>query len=221
MRVSVAIPYRAKCEYRNMSLPHVVAAYEGLGLPVEVVDTEHEEFNRSAARNAAVRKAGDGVVVIADSDILPNEAALRSAIEAAEKGGMHLAYDYYRALIRESTLRYYRAGTDPNKLPMAYDGRDCTAGIIVIRCDEWWRAGGMDERFWKWGWEDTAFAVACETLLGGKHQYHAGTVNHLWHPSEVRVHAPSYLQNKKLYQRYEACVGDQDAMRSLTEEWKS
>jgi len=215
VNVTVAIPYREKCPYRAQSLPFVIDAYKALGHDAIVVDSPHDEFNRAAARNEAVRRAQDGIVVISDSDILPDAAARSSAVSGARYGGMHLAYDYYRALLWGSTKRYYRGGVDPNKLPMAYDARDCTAGIIVIRCDEWWRAGGMDERFYRWGWEDTAFATAAETILGQPRRYHKGTVNHLWHPSEVRIHQPSYQANKALYEQYEVCAGNPDAMREL------
>lgn len=220
MRVTVAIPYREKCKYRARSLPYVMQAYRDLGYEPILVDTDHKEFNRAAARNECARQAGDGVVVIADSDILPNRDALESAVVGAKSGGLHLAYDYYRALTQESSERYYREGGDPSDWPIDYDGRKCTAGIMVMTVDEWWKAGGMDERFFKWGWEDTAFAYACESLLGRKHTYHKGTVNHLWHISEVRVHSASYLTNKKLCNRYMSAKRKPDVMRGITEEWK-
>lgn len=214
--MKITFPFRPRCEWRKKTFPLVQQAYRDILPAVEqiTVDTDHEVFNRAAARNKCVRMAGDGVVVIADADILPNREALLSAIEAAKDGGMHLGYDYYRALMRESTERLLLRGGDPDTLPISHDSTDSTAGIIVIRADEWWKAGGMDERFHGWGAEDTAFACQARTLLGPL-TWHKGVVNHLWHPSEVRVKSHQYQRNMALLREYEKCEGDPDAIQTL------
>ncbi|MEL4071734.1 galactosyltransferase-related protein [Ochrobactrum sp. GPK 3] len=206
MKTTVVIPYRPSCDYRAMSMPAVKAAYEVAlpGVEVKLISTQERIFNRAAARNAGVAYAKEGVVVIADSDILPNKRALLSAVAAATEGGFHLAYDQYRNLIWESTRRFYRTpDADLSALPAAFECTDSTAGIIVIRVDEWERAGGMDERFIGWGFEDTAFACQVRTFLGPINR-HEGVVNHLWHPSAVRVQSEQYQRNKALYERYAA-----------------
>lgn len=220
--VTVAFIYRAGCEWREKSKAVVEQRYREI-LPdakFVIADSGHEVFNRAASRNKAVKLAESGIVVIADTDILPNPDSLKSAIEGAKNGGMHLGYDYYRALIKEATERYYLRKCDADRLQKSHDSRESTCGIVVIRCDEWWRAGGMDERFNGWGWEDTAFACAVKTMLGD-HTYHKGTVNHLWHPSAVRVHSDQYQANKALCERYMRANGDIGAMMELINESSS
>lgn len=216
MNVTITYPFRPRCEWRAKTFPLVQRAYSDILPSVKqiTVDTAHQVFNRAAARNECVKRAGDGVVVIADADIIPNREALLSAIAAARAGGFHLGYDYYRALMRESTERLLARGGDPSKLPVSHDSTDSTAGIIVIRTDEWWRAGGMDERFYGWGWEDSAFACQVRTFLGPL-TWHKGTVHHLWHPSEVRVKSESYQKNKQLYEKYAAAEGNPPAMAAI------
>lgn len=203
MRVSIMIPYReGGCEWRKKALPHVVDAYRRAlpDVPIEQVDDlPAERFSRARARNMAVEKAGDGIVVLADADILPCGRALLAAVKAARRGGMHLPYDYYRSLNRASTLKFYaNTNLDPVSLPMDYDSYTSTAGIIVIRCDEWHRAGGMDERIRGWGWEDTAFACAARVMLGEVTR-HKGTINHLWHPFAGEIGSEEYKRNKSFY----------------------
>lgn len=222
MQVTVAFPWRdGRCQWRRLSFPHVRQAYAEI-LPEArqiVADSGHQIFNRAATRNEGVRQAGNGVVVLADTDILPDRDGLLSAIEAARQGGFHIGFTLYRALRQVSTQAYYARRTDPARLPHSHTADDCTAGLIVIRTDEWWRAGGMDERFSGWGWEDSAFACAVRTILGPI-QRHAGTANHLWHPTECKPRSECYQMNKRLYERYAAAEGDRMAMQSLIEERK-
>lgn len=222
MQVTIAFPWRdGRCQWRRLSFPHVRRAYAEV-LPEArqiVVDSGYQVFNRAAARNEGVRQAGNGVVVLADTDILPDRDGLLNAIQAARQGGFHLGFTLYRALRQVSTQAYYARRTDPARLPHSHTADDCTAGMIVIRADEWWRAGGMDEGFSGWGWEDSAFACAVRTMLGPIRR-HSGTANHLWHPTECKPRSEQYLINKRLYERYAAADGDSDAMQSLIEERK-
>ena len=220
MRVTVAFPWRdGRCQWRRLSFPHVRRAYAEI-LPEArqiVVDSRHESFNRAASRNEGVRQAENGIVVLADADILPDRTALLSAIQSAEQGGFHLGYSLYRALRQVSTQAYYARQRDLAKLPHSHTADDCTAGLIVIRTDAWWLAGGMDERFSGWGFEDSAFACAVRTMIGPI-QRHDGTVNHLWHPTACKPMSEQYQINKRLYERYAAAEGDKSAMQELIEE---
>ena len=218
--MTVAFPWRAgRCQWRKLSYPHVRRVYAEI-LPHArqvAVDSGHDIFNRAASRNAGVLEAGDGVVVLADTDILPDREGLLSAIASAERGGFHLGFTLYRALRQVSTQAYYSGRRDVARLPHSHTADDCTAGIIVIRVDEWWRAGGMDERFNAWGFEDSAFACAARTMLGPIRR-HAGAVHHLWHPTECKPRSDSYQVNKRLYERYAAADGDLQAMQQLISE---
>lgn len=227
-KLTIAFPFRAGCEFREKSFPFVMQAYQDIVPYADfiTVDSGDTPFNRAATRNRCVQRAESGVVVIADADILPDAAALLESITAArDEGGLHLGYDYYRALMKESTQRFYYDRTnpsrhdkrDPSLLPMAFDSTTSTCGIVVMRCDQWFLAGGMDERFTGWGFEDTAFAIAVETMIGPLTNHH-GTVNHLWHPSACNLASEQYKLNEALCARYAAAKGNVKKMQELINE---
>lgn len=223
MKTTVMIPFKSDCPWRKNAVEYVYKAYKAIALEhgnmeVRVASDDSKDYSRAAMRNKAVEWSDNGVVVLADADILPNPIPLLSAIRCAQKGGMHLPYNYYRALSKDSTSLYYANNyLDVNSLPMAYDSYDSTAGIIVIRKDQWWKAGGMDERITGWGWEDTAFYAAAETMLGPVKR-HKGTINHLWHPFAGEIGSEGYLKNKAIYERYEAAKTPRQLEEILNED---
>lgn len=95
-----------------------------------------------------------------------------------------------------------------------HDHEGATGGVIVIRVDAWWRAGGMDERFQGWGHEDAAFRLAADTLLGPTVR-HPGAIHHLWHAREWNLGSPEFRANAAHMERYTEAGGDQEAMLAL------
>jgi hypothetical protein len=78
----------------------------------------------------------------------------------------------------------------------------------------WWRHGGQDQRFRGWGFEDAAWYLAHETLLGEAPRRHPGHVYALHHTAEVRE-GPQYDANAALMERYRAAATSAEAMRTL------
>lgn len=215
-RVTVAIPYRGGQVDRELAFDYT-RDYLGKLLPTAdhiVVDTDHKPFNRAAARNAAVRQAGSGIVIVCDADSIPERDAIEAAIEAASDGCLHLPYTVFQGLSREHTLRVLM-----QDYPLAGGKVDLVStwsvgGCIVIDHDAYFDAGGQDEGFVGWGGEDVAFFHACETLLG-PHTRHDGTLFGLWHPSEMNKRSPQYRKMAQRQNRYRAARGNPDAMREL------
>lgn len=215
MKVTIAFPHRAgNCPFRKKAFPYVQSAFKRLFPDAEqiIVDSGHTYFNVAASRNLAVKQAGSGIVVIADSDMLPSEQGIRSAVNAAAHGGVHLPFTRYRALSHASTARFYLRKLDPHNLASEYESTESVAGCIVVRADVWDDLGGMDERFEHWGWEDNAFSYVVESLLGGMIR-HEGITNHLFHPNLCRPKSESYLKNKALSEEYKRLIDDPVAMR--------
>jgi hypothetical protein len=186
-------------------------------LEVTTIDTDDQPFVLAACRNKAMRDAADDtVVVIGDADTLPEPAPLRAAIEAARYSDrVHLPYDEYRWLGRPGSAQF-DAG-----VPLV----DCEYELVLGACSgvyvatprTWAAHGGQDENFRGWGFEDAAWFLAHETLLGGPPVRHSGRVYALHHTGEVRAGA-QYDLNAARMERYRQAAGDPTAMAQLVAE---
>lgn len=221
MSVAVVIPWRPGTHERNAHHEYVRAHLEAL-LPDAIhldVDSGHQPFSRAGSRNEGVRQAqaaGADVVVLCDADTLPEPEPLHAAIEAATDGVLHLPYSWYRGLSRDGTQAYL-AGTPAADCSTDLAHEWATGGVLVIQPDTWWQAGGMDERFTGWGFEDAAYRIAADALLGPTIR-HNGTITHLWHPQESDLGSPQHVTNGQLCQRYVDATGKPDALRALIAE---
>jgi hypothetical protein len=219
MNVTVAIPYRGGQVDREVAFAYTRAYLEKL-LPAArllVVDTDHEPFNRSAARNEAVRQAGSGIVVVCDADSMPEPEPLHEAIAAAADGVLHLPYTIFTGLTREQTLQVLLQGSDLRTgAPLALLTTNSVGGCLVIDHDAYWDAGGQDEGFHGWGGEDVAFRFACDALLG-ETQRHTGVLYGLWHPSEMDRNSRQYKVNIARQHRYRGARRSATMMRRLIE----
>ncbi|MFI1485766.1 glycosyltransferase family 2 protein [Streptomyces sp. NPDC020747] len=221
MTVAVVIPWRPGTPERNAHHEHVRAHLQQL-LPDAIhldVDSGHTPFSRAGSRNEGVRQAqaaGADVVVICDADTLPEAEPLHAAIEAADDGRLHLPYTWYQGLSRPGTLAYL-AGVPAADCATDLAHEWATGGVLVIRPASWWAAGGMDERFVAYGFEDAAYRIAADALLGPT-VAHQGAITHLWHPSEVGHGSPQHIANGQLCQRYVDATDNPDAIRALIAE---
>ncbi|MGC5224801.1 hypothetical protein ACPW96_19720 [Micromonospora sp. DT81.3] len=181
------------------------------------VDTDDDVFVLAACRNLGVGGAGlDEVVVINDADTLPEPAALRAAVAAAATSGrVHLPFTEYRWLGAEGTAQL-RAGTAAEECTFDLVRGACS-GVYVTTPRTWAAHGGQDERFRGWGFEDAAWYLAHQTLLGEPPIRHDGRVYAMHHVAEVRA-GTRYDANAALMDRYRAAAGDVDAMAQLVAE---
>ena len=121
----------------------------------------------AACRNLGVGGAElDDVVVVNDADTLPSRRpCARRSLPPRTSGRVHLPYTEYRWLGAEGTAQL-RAGARP---PRTARSTSCAApapGVYVTTPRTWAAHGGQDERFRGWGFEDAAWYLAHETLLG-------------------------------------------------------
>ncbi|MFG6403737.1 MULTISPECIES: hypothetical protein [unclassified Microbacterium] len=214
----VVLPWRPAAS-RIPAFDRVIAWYaEQLPeLEVRTVDTDDDPFVLAACRNKAMRDAADDtVVVVGDADTLPEPAPLRAAIAAARfSDRVHLPYDEYRWLGREGSAQFAAGAALP----------DCTFELVLGACSgvyvatprTWAAHGGQDENFRGWGFEDAAWFLAHETLLGGPPVRHSGRVYALHHAGEVRAGA-RYEANAARMALYRLAAGDPAAMSQLVGE---
>ena len=212
----VVIPWRPQPS-RLAALAAVTSWYgENLeGADIRLVDCDDPVFNLSQARNIGIAGVDDPdeVVVIGDADTLPERGALLAAIDgAADSGRVHLPYDEYRWLGASGTAQF-AAGT-PLDLCDFELVRGACSGVYVTTPRTWASHGGQDERFRGWGFEDAAWYVAHETLLGEAPRRHPGAVYALHHETQLRE-GPQYDLNAALMDRYTASAESRDAMAQL------
>ncbi len=209
---TVLIPWRPQPS-RMEAFDAVIAWYrENLPeLELRTIDTDDAVFNLSRCRNRGIADMHDDeVVVINDADTLPERAPLIAAIEAAAHSSLvQLPYTDYRWLGPEGTAELV-AGTPPRDCEFELVDGACS-GIYVTTPRTWWSHGGQDERFRGWGFEDAAWYVAHETLLGEPPQRHPGAVYALAHELEARE-GPGFEANARLMQRYRDAAGSSEAM---------
>jgi hypothetical protein len=179
------------------------------------IDSPDEVFNLARCRNLGMKTITDphDVVVINDADTVPELAPLLAAISAAATSGLvHLPYNEYRWLGAEGTAQY-AAGVEAGVCDFTLVRGACS-GVYVTTPATWWSHGGQDERFRGWGFEDAAWNVAHETLLGAPPQRHEGRVFALHHEPQLRE-GPQYDANAELMALYRSATADPDAMRQF------
>jgi hypothetical protein len=193
---------------------------EQIGWPIFEGDAPHDVFNRSAAINAAARKAGEwDVALIADADTVQQVSAAHEAAEIAGDG-LVIPWTHRIKLSAEGTEKLARHGTGA-VTDWDRDKRDTTrpwggGATVVVSRTTFEAVGGFDENFRGYGNEDLAFRAAVETLVGPT-QRTAGLVWHLHHRPVPRVGTvlAATRENQTRWNLYRAANGKPDAMREL------
>lgn len=229
MKVSVLMPYASAGPDRDRAAEWLWGRWGCcfpdwellLGSPDEVGDPGR--FNRPLAINRAAARASGDVYVIADADTAFHPA---DVLAAAQSGSYVLPGRYVR-LDQPTTDRWLRDLPDSDAPPGWHAGIEeewpaNVSGIVVLPREAFEAAGGFDERFKGWGWDDGAFHAAVETMWG-----HAvrppSDVNvawHLWHPRprEHSVWGPWAAEQRQLGQRFIDAAGDKATMAALLAE---
>jgi len=182
---------------------------------VEGVESGSGLFNRCEALNRAAEVAGDwDVAVVADGDSVTSPVQSAAAVGwAASTGRLVYAFDEFLYLSRYMTENILRGYGGAWESGVEWTLANTQSSQVVVRRSLWDEVGGFDEGFDGWGYEDVAFASACETL-GGNAVRVPGPVWHLWHPpSTDPTHAR--LANLNRLNLYLEAHGDRTGMESL------
>lgn len=193
MTVSVIVPYRPGDEHRER-LWDWCRAWWATWFPdyqVIVADTDHDDFNRGAARNRAARHATGEILIVADADTIAHPPAIAAGVAAVEDNQAPWVIPYeqerYYNLSESATRRRLQFPPDaacPIGEPWDEDDWEhkitSWAGCLIVRREAYWYAGGYPE-FRTWGYEDDCFRAALDQLTGTHHRMD-GFALHLWHP---------------------------------------
>lgn len=209
IRVTVCIPWR-EGPGRLEAFLAVTAWYRARGYEYIACDSDSEQpFNLSQARNTAVnaaRRVGADIVVVGDADTVPDEWALRRAIET-NTGEVTYPFDKYVYLKPVD-----HPATDHLELmevDREYPGS--VGGLFVTTPETYWSVGGMDEEFRQWGYEDRAFYYAAQTL--GRIARVNGSVYAFGHDAERDM--SSQNPGKHRVALYHFARSNPDVMREL------
>ena len=192
----IVVPWRddgaraRACEYVCRQLRSMLP---GAGLVL--CDSGHDTFNRSASRNLGVKLAGqDEIIVVCDADTLPDPHGLELALPAATHGGLHYPFSVVNYLTEAGTDLILRDGSVPDPARIEFSLPSAHGGCFVLRADQYCQAGGFDERFTGWGFEDNAWYAIVRDRIG-KPEHHDGVAWHLWHPHDRYAGTPEQTRN--------------------------
>lgn len=224
MKAVILVPRRRDHGYRDQVWTWVRAWWEANLPELPVFEGHHEKglFNRSAACNAAAAAATEAgpwdVALIIDADVICDPARVREAIELAFSEGNRMVLPFSRRHnLNPVGTRRIMAGEQGSWVRfVAKTYTQMCSSCVAVPRQLWDEVGGFDERFSGWGFEDNAFAAACETF-GADMTKIEGELWHLFHPTapEGKVGSPSFRANRSRADAYHAAIGKPDAMRAL------
>lgn len=186
MRVAVLVPRRGDSGWRDHLWEFCRAWWleRHPDWPIYEGASPAGPFQRSAACNDAARQAGAwDVGIVLDTDVILNPEAVTEAVAlSADTGRMVLPHNERVDLSRWGTQRVLDGERGPWRTPkmVAHVWTPSDSSCVVVPRALWGEVGGFDERFVGWGYEDTAFRIACERAAGPAIVLEQ-EVFHLWH----------------------------------------
>lgn len=215
MRVVILVPRRNDNGHRDKLWAFCRKWWGDHHEPMTIYEGHHNDgpFNRSAGINTASDAADADcrwdVALIIDSDTISQSEPVQQAIARAyQTGGLVVAHDRRHMLTEKATQRIL-AGDRSNwkrngMISKTY--RDSVSCAVAVSRETWDKVGGFDDRFVGWGFEDTAFHIAVETITSLPIEVIHGECFHLWHATgpETSRGSVTYQRNHSLKRRYEA-----------------
>ena len=165
MIVTVVIPFGGHAPDRRDALAQVVSFYREHFPDWHIrINISHERpFNRARTVNRGVRFAPAAMVVINDADSLCEPARIREAVRVAK---------HERAIVQAFT-RYVKL--DETGAHCWEQEPTWNHGCVAVRRSVFLDAGGYDEGYRGWGYEDLDLNLRLDLLRV------PGTLTHLWH----------------------------------------
>lgn len=226
MTVSVVVPYRADCYFRERALRWVLSCWAERHPEFEVVLGQDGSgaWRKAVAVRDALAKANGDVLVVADADVWSDSVA--DAVAVVEDG---TAWALPHRCVRRLTVHATDLvidGASPidaerrrGLIQSAYAGVPGGGMVVLERAT--YEACPLDERFIGWGGEDEAWGWALSTLFGAPRRMN-GMLWHLWHPPAPRLsRVIGSRENDMIRKAYFQARADRERMRSLLAEGQS
>ena len=222
MTVSVVVPWRAGCPWREAAWEWVRARYEQEHPDWQVVAGHAPDgpWCKAAAVAGGLRDATGDVLVIADADVWCD--GLDDAVHAVADGAPWAIPHRTVTRLTEQATGDVLAGATPDGR-MEVEQRPYTGtmgGGITVLPRVLYEQIPLDPRFIEWGQEDEAWGVALTTLVGRPWRGTTG-LYHLWHPPQRRQSRSSgHPAGVALARRYSAARRASATMEALIAEAK-
>lgn len=158
--------------------------------PLGVRGLSYHPFSVARALNDAAKHAHGDHFLLFGADHVPDIKAVQWATHALRGYAFARIYDRV-AYATEAATRVILSNIC---YPLdAADWHEVSApcpGVLAVRREAFENAGGLDERYEGWGYEDTAFLDALARTHTGTHRGTMGPSGHvlreLWHPGHAR-----------------------------------
>ena len=221
MTTTVCMIYRDDGSgHRRAAYHHASAWWYAHGYDVRVGDTPGA-WSRPRTFNRLAWDARPGILILANADVIPEPGAVHEAVYQA---AMHQVTVYpftrYVELSEGASWRVMAEGAwHESDVTLSLD--NSVGPILVVDRSAYLAIGGMDPRFLGWGFDDVAWALQSEALLGPNRRTD-GVCVHLYHRPDASSWAypdhPGYQANLALCQRYEDAAGERAVIQSIREE---
>ncbi len=228
MELSVLIPYRYS-PIREKQLEYQLERFRKLLPEAEIIvcrdylgidygsKQDWVQFNKSKLLNKGANKARKEVLLICDVDMLIPIANIKKGVKMAYESSIVFPYNKVDFVSEVETENIYRSveNIPVYKSTMLREKNKLdTGGNYIITKDNYFKAGGHEERFVGWGGEDGSFISAAVTMIDQPYCRLLGTSIHLYHdkPKEARVFN---TQARDLYTRYLDARYDKERMFGL------
>ena len=224
--LSIVLPYRPSEDgYRSAIFDWIYKRYEQLFPDSEIIvcDSNDEQFSRSKSRNIGVDQSTKKFILLADADIIPFKQFIESGIFDINNGvSWMILYDNDLYFNADKSSSKIILNSDPISeiIPsqIIWEHKITSwAGQLLFKREDFYEIGGYDERFTGWGYEDNAFQVAADTILGQHKRVRNAWTIHLWHPysHDSTFGQPMIRYNRNLYNNYVRCSNSKEQMLDL------
>lgn len=230
MKVVILVPIRRDNGWRDRLWEFCKEQWKSNFPDWPIFEGHHEAqegpFNRSMAINRAASLAdgwleGWDVALVIDADTISEPEAVRKAVQYSwETGALSIGHNARLMLTRRATnaiLTSDKIKVANNRQSVKKTYYDSISCAVAVRKHEWDAVGGFDEHFEGWGFEDTAFRIAVETMTTLPIHIEKADCLHLWHESspEASQYAPTYAKNHARKLRYEQAHFQQDRLLAI------
>lgn len=216
-KLGIVIPWREQPS-RVYAFNAIINHYKKhfVDVPIYYGDFPSERWNISGSRNIACENAfadGCDVVAVMDADFFMEPATIREGVRKAVKlGRMVIPFQNLYFLDQAFSRKLVEGELGLNNLGMYLPVyRSQVAGSNIITKEVFETLNGWDERFLGWGYEDVAFKMAHETLIGpiSKINNYAASLFHEDRDKEL------VEKNKEHAELYASYVNNPSLMKKL------